>query len=30
MSLGLISSWETKRGATLKKNLFPDLLKVGR
>lgn len=30
LSLGLISSWETKRGATLEKNLFPELLKVGR
>lgn len=30
MALGLISSWETRRGATLKKNLFPELLKVGK
>ncbi len=30
LSLGIISSWETKRGARLKKNLFPELLKVGR
>jgi len=30
MSLGLISSWETKRGAALRKNLFPELLKVGK
>jgi hypothetical protein len=30
LSLGLISSWETRRGAALKKNLFPEPLKVGR
>jgi hypothetical protein len=30
VSLGLISSWETKRGAMLRKNLFPELLKVGK
>jgi len=29
VSLGLINSWETKKGASLKKNLFPELLKVG-
>lgn len=29
VSLGLISSWETKRGATLRKKLFPEPLKVG-
>ena len=30
LSLGLISSWETRRGAALTKNLFPEPLKVGR
>lgn len=30
MSLGVINSWQTKRGATLQKNLFPDILKVGK
>jgi len=30
VDLGLISSWTTKRGARLKKNLFPELLKVGK
>lgn len=30
LGLGIISSWETKRGATLQKNLFPEILKVGR
>lgn len=30
LSLGLISSWETKRGATLTKNLFPEILKIGK
>jgi hypothetical protein len=29
-SLGLISSWHTKLGAQLRKNLFPDLLKLGK
>ena len=29
-NLGLISSWMTKRGAKLRKKLFPELLKVGR
>lgn len=29
-SLGIISDWETKRGAQLRKNLFPELLKVGK
>lgn len=29
-SLGLISSWTTKRGAKLRKNLYPELLKVGK
>jgi hypothetical protein len=28
--LGLISSWGTKRGAKLRKNLFPELLRVGK
>ena len=30
LSLGLISAWDTKRGAKLRKNLYPELLKVGR
>jgi hypothetical protein len=30
VSLGLISSWQTKRGASLTKNLYPELLKVGK
>src|ERR1035437_6479274 len=30
VDLDLISSWETKRGATLRKNLFPELLNFGR
>jgi len=29
VALGLISSWQTKRGATLTKNLFPEPLRVG-
>ncbi|MGH8245374.1 MAG: hypothetical protein ACREUU_02960 [Gammaproteobacteria bacterium] len=29
-NLGLISSWTTKRGAKLRKNLYPELLKVGK
>jgi hypothetical protein len=29
-SFWLISFWKNKRGAILKKNLFPELLKVGR
>jgi hypothetical protein len=28
--LGLISGWESRRGGVLAKNLFPELLKVGR
>jgi hypothetical protein len=28
--LGLISSWTAKRGSRLKKNLYPELLKVGK
>jgi hypothetical protein len=28
--LGVISSWETKRGATLRKHLFPEVLKAGQ
>ena len=30
LALGIISSWETKRGEQLGKNLFPELLKVGK
>ena len=30
MDLGIISSWESKRGSNLQKNLFPEVLKVGR
>jgi len=30
VNLGVISSWESKRGAMLRKNLFPEILKVGR
>ena len=30
VSLGIINSWETKKGAILLKNLFPELLKVGK
>lgn len=30
LSQNLISSWGSRRGASLKKNLFPELLKVGR
>jgi hypothetical protein len=29
-TLGLISAWTTKRGAKLRKNLYPEPLKVGR
>ena len=28
--LGLISSWTTRRGARLRKKLFPEILKVGK
>jgi hypothetical protein len=30
LDLGLISSWHTRRGAKLRKNLYPELLKVGK
>lgn len=30
VNLGLISAWETKRGARLQKNLYPQMLKVGK
>ena len=30
VNLGLISSWTAKRGAKLRKNLFPERLKVGK
>lgn len=30
VSLGLISSWENKRGGALRKNLYPELLKIGK
>jgi hypothetical protein len=28
--LGVISSWQSSRGARLQKNLFPEVLKVGK
>src|SRR6185437_2404293 len=30
VNLGIISSWQSRRGATLRKNLFPEILKVGK
>jgi hypothetical protein len=30
LTLGIITPWETKRGSVLRKNLFPEVLRVGR